>query len=123
MGGVLLMASTLTDWIPLGRESEFVSGVERRATSAGLVLVMRLEGQFYAFDPTCPHGGGDLRRCEPEGSTISCPLHGWTFDLSKRGYETHGFRGLRTYATRLCEGVLFVNLDPTVNEVATSSLD
>lgn len=115
------MASAMVDWIPLGEEAEFVSGVQRRATAAGLILVIRLEGRFYAFDPTCPHGGGDLRRCEPDGATISCPLHGWTFDLSRRGYETHGFRGLRTYATRLREGRLFINFDPTVDEVATSS--
>ncbi len=117
------MGDAETDWIPLGAESEFVSGVQRRATLAGLVLIIRLEGRFFAFDPTCPHGGGDLRRCEPEGSTISCPLHGWTFDLSRRGYETHGFRGLRTYATRLSKGTLFITFDPTVDEVATSSLE
>lgn len=116
------MADVATGWIPLGGEAEFVGGVQRRATPAGLVLVIRLEGRFYAFDPTCPHGGGDLRGCEPEGATISCPLHGWTFDLSRRGHEVHGFRGLRTYATRLSDGTLFVHFDPTVDEVATSSL-
>ncbi len=117
------MTGAFADWIPLGQESEFVDGVQRRATPAGLVLIIRLEGRFYAFDPTCPHGGGDLRRCEPEGSTISCPLHGWTFDLSRRGYETHGFRGLRTYATRLCDGTLFINFNPATDQAATSSLE
>ena len=113
----------MTNWIPLGKQSEFSDGVQRRATTAGLILVTRLGDQVYAFDASCPHSGGDLRQCEKEGSTISCPLHGWTFDLSRRGYETHGFRGLRTYATRISDGMLFINLDPMVDEVATIGSD
>ena len=108
------------DWISIGREEEFRSGIHRRSTPEADILIVSLEGYFYAFDPVCPHGGGSLVRSEIEGSTVSCPLHGWTFDLSKRGSELHGFRGLRTYATRLKEGVLQVNFTPTIDEYAKS---
>lgn len=104
-------------WVPIGALREFETGVHRRETPEADVLVVLLEGVPYAFEPTCPHGGGSLIECEVAGRTVSCPLHGWTFDLEKQGRETHGFRGLRTYSTRIVHGVLEVNCAITVDAV------
>ena len=96
-------------WVRIGILQEFRTGVHRRETPDADVLVVVLEGEPYAFEPTCPHGGGSLIECEIAGRTVRCPLHGWTFDLQAEGRETHGFRGLRTYSTRVVDGVLEVN--------------
>lgn len=84
------------------------------------VLVACLENSWFAFDPYCPHGGGSLLRAEVTGQRISCPLHGWTFDLAQRGCEMHGFRGLRTYATRINQGNLEISFEATASEVAAN---
>ncbi|HEY6166657.1 MAG TPA: Rieske 2Fe-2S domain-containing protein [Verrucomicrobiae bacterium] len=40
-----------------------------------------LDGQVYALDDRCPHKGGPLAQGFCENGQVSCPLHGWTFDI------------------------------------------
>ena len=44
-----------------------------------LVLV-NVDGQFYALDNRCPHQGGPLGRGTVEDGAIVCPWHGWRWD-------------------------------------------
>ena len=44
-----------------------------------LVLV-NVDGQFYALDNRCPHQGGPLGRGKVEDGAIVCPWHGWRWD-------------------------------------------
>ena len=46
------------------------------------VAIFNMKGQLYALDNTCPHQGGPLGEgyLEEQG-VVSCPWHGWTFDL------------------------------------------
>ena len=44
-----------------------------------LVLV-NVDGQFYALDNRCPHQGGPLGRGTVEDGSIVCPWHGWRWD-------------------------------------------
>ena len=63
------------DEIPDGG-SKVVEVKERR------VAIFKMGGQLYALDNTCPHQGGPLGEgyLEADG-TVSCPWHGWTFDV------------------------------------------
>lgn len=45
------------------------------------VALALIEGQVHAFDGTCPHAGGPLAEGRLTGSTLSCPMHGWSFDV------------------------------------------
>jgi nitrite reductase/ring-hydroxylating ferredoxin subunit len=46
------------------------------------IVVMRDGGQAYALDDRCPHRGVPLSLGSQEfPGTLSCPYHGWTFDL------------------------------------------
>jgi nitrite reductase/ring-hydroxylating ferredoxin subunit len=38
-------------------------------------------GTIYAIDGICPHQGGPLAEGMVEGTTVTCPWHGWPFDL------------------------------------------
>ncbi|GLZ33568.1 hypothetical protein Lesp02_57560 [Lentzea sp. NBRC 105346] len=55
--------------------------------NAQLLLVQPSEGQFRAFNPTCPHVGSLVN--PPARGVITCPLHGSTFDASS-GAVTKG---------------------------------
>ncbi len=39
-------------------------------------------GGYYAIDDVCTHRGGPLSEGEVEGTVVTCPLHGATFDLT-----------------------------------------
>ena len=45
------------------------------------VAVWNLGGNFQAFQNVCPHRGGPVGEGELEGNIITCPWHGWSFDL------------------------------------------
>jgi nitrite reductase (NADH) small subunit len=46
------------------------------------IAVFNCDGSFYAIDDTCKHQGGPLGEGELDGTTVTCPWHGWTYDVS-----------------------------------------
>ena len=46
------------------------------------VAVFNCDGTFYAIDNTCKHRGGPLAEGSLAGTTVSCPWHGWEYDVT-----------------------------------------
>lgn len=46
------------------------------------IAVFNVEGTIYATDNTCPHRGGPLGEGELEGKVVTCPWHGWRWDVT-----------------------------------------
>lgn len=46
------------------------------------IAVWNLNGNFFAFQNICPHRGGPVGEGEVEGTVITCPWHGWSFDIT-----------------------------------------
>ncbi len=46
------------------------------------LALFNVDGKFYATDNTCPHRGGPLGEGTLEGSVVTCPWHGWRFDVT-----------------------------------------
>jgi nitrite reductase/ring-hydroxylating ferredoxin subunit len=47
-----------------------------------VVALFNVDGTFYALDGVCPHAGGPLGEGTLRGTTITCPWHGWQFDVT-----------------------------------------
>lgn len=45
------------------------------------VALANVGGTFYAIDNTCLHRGGPLGQGQLEGPVVTCPWHGWQFDV------------------------------------------
>ena len=45
------------------------------------IALFNLNGQFYAIDNTCPHRHGPLGDGMIDDGEVTCPLHGWRFDI------------------------------------------
>ena len=45
------------------------------------VAVFRTADGLFALDAACPHAGGPLSDGIVAGGCVTCPLHGWRFDL------------------------------------------
>lgn len=46
------------------------------------LAVFNVEGTFHVIDNTCLHRGGPLGEGEVEGSVVTCPWHGWQFNVT-----------------------------------------
>lgn len=72
----------MSDFIPvakideLGDPDKMLVEVEDR-----LIVLYRVEGEFFATDDVCTHDGGPLSDGELEDHTIACPRHGAKFDI------------------------------------------
>src|SRR5262245_23109557 len=46
------------------------------------IALFNLDGTFHAIDNTCLHRGGPLAEGELEGTIVTCPWHGWQYDVT-----------------------------------------
>ncbi len=46
------------------------------------IAVFNCEGSFYAIENTCKHRGGPLGEGQLSGKTVTCPWHGWQYDVT-----------------------------------------
>ncbi|PYQ13032.1 MAG: hypothetical protein DMH00_05290 [Acidobacteria bacterium] len=68
--------------VKIAVRSEVPSGTGRVVVALGRVLALfNLEGSFYAVDNSCPHRGGPLGEGFLNGCVVTCPWHGWQFDV------------------------------------------
>ena len=56
------------------------SGVVTEANGQA-IAVFNVDGTYYAIDNTCVHRGGPLGEGELEGDTVTCPWHGWQYNV------------------------------------------
>jgi len=45
------------------------------------IALFNVDGTFYAIDNICLHRGGPLGEGELEGCVVTCPWHGWQYDV------------------------------------------
>jgi nitrite reductase/ring-hydroxylating ferredoxin subunit len=65
------------------RKDEIPSGTIREFQVDGQTLaISNVDGTFYAIHNTCLHRGGPLGEGELKGKVVTCPWHGWQYDVS-----------------------------------------
>ena len=46
------------------------------------IAVFNCDGAFYATENTCKHRGGPLGEGMLSGTAVTCPWHGWEYDVT-----------------------------------------
>ena len=98
------------DWQRLGSRTEFDGKIKCVKLGHKKVAFTELEGKIYAFDGHCPHVHGPMERSEVNGTILTCPLHGWRFDVAQQGREIHNYKSLNMYETKVEDGNIYVRL-------------
>jgi len=63
--------------------SELPPGASKEVLADDLVVALfNVGGKFYALDGVCPHAGGPLGEGTLRGTIVTCPWHGWQFDVT-----------------------------------------
>ncbi|HEY8575277.1 MAG TPA: nitrite reductase small subunit NirD [Devosia sp.] len=100
----------MSEWIEIGS----VSAIPRRgsrcvSTPEGKIAVFRTQDDaIYAIENRCPHRNGPLSEGIVHGSSVTCPLHNWVFDLAS-GRALGADEGqVRTYTVQVVDGRIFI---------------
>jgi nitrite reductase (NADH) small subunit len=72
------------------------------------VALFRRGEEIFALGNTCPHQGGSLGDGFVEGDIVTCPLHGWEFDLRSGACMTVPGESVPRYAVTVEGGAVFV---------------
>ena len=84
-------------------------GIQRTVDDREVGL-FNLDGEVCAIDGLCPHVGGPLGEGFVDGGTVSCPLHGWPFDLRTGQCTTNPRAKVDCFETKVEAGEVFVRL-------------
>ncbi len=79
--------------------------VERRE-----LLLLNVDGRYYAVKNSCPHRGGPLDQARVGHGVLTCPGHGWQFDLETGDSLDHPPLGLRCYRVEVRDNTVWVEL-------------
>lgn len=73
----------MVEWTPIAVASECPPGTAiERVVGGRIVALTNVDGRWYALDGLCPHQGGPLGRGRLCATTLTCPWHGWQFDVA-----------------------------------------
>lgn len=121
----------MTRWIRVAGEDEINEGerkiVDIRGTSIG---VLHVDGAYYAIWNYCAHEGGPVRRGNLQRAidadfvasgeriseyvsdkfSISCPWHGWEYDLETGEHLGDSSISVPTYEVKVQEGYVYVKI-------------
>lgn len=99
----------LSGWTVLVPESELEDGEVIEAMIGDRALaVARVGDDVYALDNVCPHAGGPLGDGTLEGCELTCPWHGWTFDVKDGSCAMDPTLTAETVEARLHGGFVYI---------------
>ena len=75
------------------------------------VALFNVEGEFFAITNTCPHRGGPLGEGYLEGDAVTCPWHGWRFNVKTGVSPVIPTSKVPTYEVKVEGGDVFVALE------------
>ncbi|MCA9191277.1 MAG: Rieske (2Fe-2S) protein [Planctomycetales bacterium] len=70
-------------WLKLGAVAEVAVGTAKEFLVDGrVVAIFHTTDGIFATDGMCAHQGGPLANGMLDGKCITCPWHGWQYDVS-----------------------------------------
>jgi nitrite reductase (NADH) small subunit len=93
------------------KAAELVPGSIRELEINGKTIALaNVDGKFYAINNTCLHQGGPLGEGDLEGKIVTCPWHGWQYDITNGQEVQNPSAGVNCYPTELRGEEVFVDV-------------
>lgn len=89
-------------FVRVARFSEVPAGAGRVVVVQGHpVALFNVDGRIHALSNVCLHRGGPVGEGEVSGATVTCPWHGWEYDVRTGQNTTNPVARLRTFEVRV----------------------
>lgn len=86
-----------------------------RSVEGNDIALFSVDGEVFAVNNYCPHQHlSKLHESIVEGTVITCPMHGWTFDL-RSGASVNANGHLKKLQTEVRGDAVYVTIDDTLS--------
>ena len=101
----------MPSFVTVARVDEISSGEARQVTVDGRwVGLFNIDGVYHAVDNLCLHRGGPLCEGALRGAVVTCPWHGWQFDVTSGALMQDPTVGVSRHETRIVGDAIQVRL-------------
>ncbi len=92
----------MSEFVTVATTEELAPGTCKSVEVSGSrIALFNAAGNFYAMDDTCAHRGGPLGEGTLDGAIVTCPWHGWQYDVSTGACQTNPRVQLACYEVRV----------------------
>jgi nitrite reductase/ring-hydroxylating ferredoxin subunit len=72
----------MSNWVRIATVDDCPPGNALECVAGGrIVALFNVDGAYYALDGICPHQGGPLGKGTLADCVVTCPWHGFQFDV------------------------------------------
>lgn len=101
----------MTQWVRVASVDDVPVGTGKELTAGGRVVALfNVEGNFHALDGVCPHAGGPLGEGVLQGDVVTCPWHGWQFQVTSGQHCLNANLQHETFAVKVEGGDVLIEL-------------
>lgn len=78
----------MPNWVDVASEADCPEGSALEVVAAGrMVALYHTSDGMFATDGMCAHQGGPLGQGQLCGKIVTCPWHGWQYDVTTGKHE------------------------------------
>ena len=101
----------MSEFHEVGSAEETPPGTGKAVAIDGrAVALFNIDGTYYAIEGTCLHRGGPVGEGDLEETTVTCPWHGWQYDVTTGRNLMDPDIGLTKHDVKVENGVVMVAL-------------
>lgn len=101
----------MSQWVRVLETADCPPGEARECVAGDrIVAVFNVDGEFYALDGICPHQGGPLGKGFLQGCIITCPWHGFQFDVRTGQHQTSASLVHPSFPVKMEAGGVWVDI-------------
>ncbi len=98
-------------FVRAAKKDEIPAGTIREFQIDGKTIALaNVGGSFHAINNTCLHRGGPLGQGELDGKVVTCPWHGWQYDVTSGKVTANPAVGVESYAVEVRGEDIFVDV-------------
>ena len=95
----------MADYVTVASVDDVPPGSGKVVEAGGRLLALfNVDGAFYVLDNTCLHRGGPVGEGDLEGTVVTCPWHGFQYDVTTGRNVFDPDVGLQTFPVRVADG-------------------
>src|SRR5690242_8042887 len=102
----------MPNWIRIAAETELAPGqCGEYVAGDRMVALFNVDGKYFALDGICPHQGGPLGKGHLSGCIVTCPWHGFQFDVTSGQHQTSASLRQPSFPTKVEGDAIFIEIE------------